>query len=159
MTTLTIREIILLILIVLGVIGVVWYNHHERQIGGLEMQKAVDAASQKVKDDAILETEALQKRADTADKEAKDAHDKLNKFIADDPLLPVRVCHASIGSSSGRLSEGGTPKTVTSATGTGSTVVPGLPKTAVGPDIGPGLTILVQAAAELAIDEKEFQKR
>jgi hypothetical protein len=116
-------------------------------------QKALDAAAKQAEAETALNAEKANKADEVADASQK----AIDSYIAAHPIEPVRVCHAS-------NSVPGVPKASAAHSGpqspsAGPATVPGVPDSTAGPDIGPGLAIIVQAAERLAIIDADRQKR
>jgi hypothetical protein len=132
----------------------VW-THHERVIGENLIREADARALAIAIKKAAAETAALQAQVNSAQQEAQNAQDSLNQYIAAHPIGSV-VCNVTPSRP--------VPKTPGIAGGTqGGGAGPGVvPPVSAGPtatgNIGPGLAILVQAAARLAVLEHEWQQ-
>lgn len=137
----------------LALLALVAWSAHERAVG----EKAIrDADAQQLvvaEQKAAQQTAALQAQVDVARQEASDAQITLNRYIADHPVGRV-VCSVT---PSGPVPQGPGTTGGTQGGGTGPNVVPGVPPSTTTGDIGPGLTILVQAAARLAVLEHEWE--
>ncbi len=142
-------------LIILAAFG--WYTWHERQVGAHTIESH-DATAKRTLDAAVAQqTAALQAKAQAADQGAADAQSKLDAYIAAQPLEPVRLCVAHY--SGGGLSQASAPPGKAPGASPGPAPVRAVQDGTPGPDISAGLDTLVQAAAELAIDVQDFQKR
>ncbi len=135
---------------------VLTFGRHERNVQYQIDQKAEIIAVQQAKAQALIEHAEMQAQVDKSSEEAKNAQAKLDQFTAANPVGTVRVCHAP-NSSPGNVPGPGDSAGGTQGTLAGSGAVPAVPAAVAGPDISGGLTILVQAAARLAVLEQERQ--
>lgn len=144
-------------LICVGVLllGYIFWAHHERAIGEAAI-KAADAKALAVAEQkAAQESAALQAQVNSAQQEAQSAQDSLNQYIAAHPIgsvvcnvVPSRPVPKTPGTAGG-----------TQGSGTGPSPVPAVPAGPVATgNIGPGLTVLMQAAARLAVLDAEWQQ-
>lgn len=144
-----------LVLVAALMLGYIFWAHHERVIGE-EAIRAADAKALAVAQaQAAKEAAMLQAQVNAAHQEAQNAQNSLNQYIADHPVGSV-VCNVA---PSNTVSQGTNAAGGTQGSSTGPGPIPGVPaRPATTSNIGPGLTILVQAAARLAILEHEWQQ-
>lgn len=139
-------------------VGVVWWTVHERDVGEARVQAADTAASARLQQATDAKTESLQQAATKSAQEAANARNELDHYVAAHPVGVVRLCNTTNGGGSG-LSQARPTPSVQPGPGSGSGSLPAVPASAPGPDIGPGLALLVSAASELAVEREELRER
>ena len=138
----------------LSFLGLLGWSAHERSVGEAAIRDADAKALAIAEQRAAAESAALQAQVNTAQAEASNAQETLDQFIATHPIGSVSVCHVTPG---GPVSKTPGVPVATNGTGAGSGNVQPVPAVTSGPDISAGLTIIVRAAAELAIIDSEWQ--
>lgn len=134
------------------------FVHHERVVGEQKIEvsdaKALDAA----KKAADIETALNIARATKADAGADHDQQIIDDYRTAHPEQPVRLCHAANGSQpampTGEAPHGGPP-----GAGSSPDLIRAVQDRTAGPDIGPGIDALVQAAGRLATLYTDRQSR
>jgi hypothetical protein len=138
-------------------IAIGWFVIHERDAGEHKIEKQDSAALVVAKSKADEGTKANEAKATLADLGAEHDQQVIDAYRAAHPEQPVRLCHASnsiAGVSAASAADG-----KAQGPGSGSAPVREVQGGTVGPDIGPGLDALVQAAGRLAVIDAEWQHR
>lgn len=141
---------------VLG-IGFALFVHHERAIGEQKIEASDAKAKSAAHDKAVAETALNLERAAKADAGADHDQQILDDYRAAHPEQPVRVCHAD-GRVAGVPAVSGADRGAAGA-GAGSSPVREVQDGTPGPDIGPGLDAIVQAAGRMATLYADRQRR
>lgn len=137
-----------------------WWSVHER---GIEHKKdvATDNAALAVRHtEVVAQTAENIAKADAADSGADHDQQVIDAYRAAHPEQPVRLC-ISTGNSGQRSPANQTGNSGAAGSGPGSAAVREVQDGAAqpGPDIGPGLDALVQAAGRVATLYVDEQKR
>jgi hypothetical protein len=143
------------IAIILG--AFTWYTVHERGIGEQKIEAADAKAEAAAKAKAAAETALNLARAAQADAGADHDQKLIDDYRATHPEQPVRLCHPN--SSVAGLPKGSTVDGGTASAGAGPAPLREVQDGTPGPDIGPGLDALVQAAGRMATLYSDHQKR
>lgn len=145
-----------LIVLAAVLIGYLAWAHHERAIGEAALRAADAKALVVAEQRAAKETAALQANVDAAHKEAQNAQAQADASLKSIPTV-IRVCRIAPGSTVSK-----TPGTAggTKGAGTGPDTVPQVSAVAsiTGPNISPGLAVILSAAERLAVLESERQQ-
>jgi hypothetical protein len=143
--------------IILG-IGFALFVKHERNVGEQKIEASDAKALELAKGKADAETKLNKERAAKADAGADHDQKILDDYRAAHPdSSPVRLCHPDnrvAGVPKGGAVDGGAQ-----SASPGSAPVREVQDGTPGPDIGPGLDALVQAAGRLAIVYADRQRR
>ena len=135
-----------------------WWSVHER---GVEHKKdvATDNAALEVRHtEVVAQTAANVAKADAADSGADHDQQVIDAYRAAHPVDDVRVCH-STGDSVQRVPAASAANGGAQSAGAGSAAVSEVPAGTPGPNIGPGLDVLVQAAQRLDVLYADRQQR
>lgn len=158
MTALEIKLAIGAAVLAVSLAAFAWYHHHVILEGEAKIEasdKAASAALQKLTD---AQTAHNQQLATQAEQAATHEQQTVDDYAKSHPVGDVRVCHAS-NDSGGGLPQASPPHGGAQSAGAGSLVIPAVPDSAPGPNIGPGLTEIVLAAARMATIDAEWQRR
>lgn len=137
--------------------GFAMFVWHERQVGATAVHTADANAQNEARKRADAESLLNTERATKAEEQAASAQQAVDKYRADHPEQPVRVCHAD-----NRVAvptKGGAAQPASSGAGAGPAAIPEVPDGTAGPDIRPGLDAIVSAAARLAVLYADLQQR
>jgi len=136
------------------IVAVTTWTMHERSVGAQKIEQADARATQKAQAAAKAQTDALIAQAAKAAQEASHAQAVLNAYMAAHPLGPIYLSVRHEDDCRTGLSQASSTPSGTPATSPRPTAIPPVSS---GVDAGPGLTILVQAASRLAIENREWQ--
>jgi hypothetical protein len=137
-----------------------WYSAHERAIGEAKIVAADAQAITKARAQVAAQTQALQTQADVQAKDANDARNNLDAYMASHPTGAVLVRHQSCGSGPGMPQVAAT-HTADGFTSAGPAAVPEVPGGSLGTstDISAELNTLMRAAGQLAILDRQWQQQ
>lgn len=132
------------------------FVHHERAVGAEKVHTADAKALQAARKQAYAETALNLERAAKADAGARSAQKAVDDYVAAQPIEPVRLC------ANNRIpvpAQGSAIVPAPQGAGPGSAPVREVQSGIAGPDIGPGFTELVLAAARVAVLYNDLQQR
>jgi hypothetical protein len=137
-----------------------WWSVHRENVGEQKIIKKDDAALAVRHTEVVAQTAANIAKADAADSGADHDQQVIDAYRAAHPQQPVRLC-VSTGNSVQRSPTNQTANGGTPGPGPGSAAVREVQDGAAqpGPDIGPGLDALVQAAGRVATLYRDEQLR
>jgi hypothetical protein len=143
-------------LAVLMAVGFAVFVHHERVVGEQKVIAADAAAVAREHAKSILEQQAIQAKADAAEK-VRDATQKtLDDYMSAHPVGSVFVCNKPHDSGPTGLPEVSSSNPGDAVSGAGPDPVSAVPS---GVDIGPDLSTLVRAAGTVATLYRQYQQQ
>lgn len=134
------------------------FVHHERAVGEQKIAASDAKALAAARKQADAETALNLERAAKADAGAISAQKAVDDYRTANPIGPVRLCTNTNHSQRG-VRQAGPQNSGTPGPGPGADTVRTVPDGTAGPDIGPGLDALVQAAGRLATLYSDQQQR
>jgi hypothetical protein len=145
-----------LIAVAVILIGYLVWTHHERAIGEAALRAADAKALVIAEQKAAQETAALQANVNAAHKEAQSAQAQADSALKSIPVV-IRLCRIAPSSPAPKASSAASG---VKGSGTGPDTVPQVHAVAsiTGPNISPGIAVILQAAERLAVIDAERQQ-
>jgi len=134
------------------------FVHHERAVGEQKIEASDIKALAAAKKQADAETALNLERAAKADAGAASAQKAVDDYRTSHPEQPVRLCLTTNSGQPG-VPKASPPNGSPPSAGPGPAAVREVQSGDPGPDIGPGLDALVQAAGRLAVVYSNRQQR